>query len=80
MKPKILILLLAVLIAACNLQAQNDTKPVKDNKMNSMKSNTEPLKVGEIAPDFTLNDQTGKPIQLSKAKSPVVLVFYRGYW
>lgn len=79
MKPKILILLLAVLLGACSLQAQN-TKPGKDNKMEAPKSNTEPLKVGEIAPDFILNDQTGKSVQLSKAKSAVVLVFYRGYW
>jgi cytochrome oxidase Cu insertion factor (SCO1/SenC/PrrC family) len=33
------------------------------------------------APDFTLNDQDGKPFTLSSLRgSPVVLVFYRGYW
>jgi cytochrome oxidase Cu insertion factor (SCO1/SenC/PrrC family) len=33
------------------------------------------------APDFTLNDQNGKPFTLSSLRgSPVVLVFYRGYW
>jgi cytochrome oxidase Cu insertion factor (SCO1/SenC/PrrC family) len=38
--------------------------------------------VGEVAPDFTLEDQNGKKVTLSEArgKTPVVLVFYRGYW
>ena len=41
-----------------------------------------PVATGEVAPDFTLEDQNGKKIALSDArrKSPVVLVFYRGYW
>jgi cytochrome oxidase Cu insertion factor (SCO1/SenC/PrrC family) len=40
------------------------------------------LAKGDIAPDFTLNDQNGKPVKLSKLvkKMPVVLVFYRGFW
>ncbi len=33
------------------------------------------------APDFTLNDQDGRPFTLSSLRgSRVVLVFYRGYW
>jgi cytochrome oxidase Cu insertion factor (SCO1/SenC/PrrC family) len=33
------------------------------------------------APDFTLNDQDGRPFTLSSLHgSRVVLVFYRGYW
>ena len=35
----------------------------------------------QSAPDFTLNDQDGKPFTLSSLRgSRVVLVFYRGYW
>jgi len=35
----------------------------------------------EPAPDFTLNDQDGKPFTLSSLRGArVVLVFYRGYW
>ena len=36
------------------------------------------LKVGDQAPDFTLSDQEGKPITLSKAleSGPVILAFY----
>lgn len=41
-----------------------------------------PISVGEVAPDFTLEDQDGHRVTLSdvRGKSPVVLVFYRGYW
>lgn len=37
-----------------------------------------PLKVGDKAPDFTLQDQDGKPVTLSKAleSGPVILAFY----
>ena len=40
------------------------------------------LKIGEPAPDFTLPDATGTPISLAsfRDRTPVVLVFYRGYW
>ncbi len=40
------------------------------------------IKVGGKAPDFTLSDQNGKQVKLSKIvkKNNVVLVFYRGYW
>ena len=38
--------------------------------------------VGEVAPDFTLNDAAGRAVRLGdyRGKKPVVLVFYRGYW
>ena len=41
-----------------------------------------PIAVGDIAPDFTLVDENNKKVTLSDArgKSPIVLVFYRGYW
>lgn len=41
-----------------------------------------PIGIGDIPPDFTLEDQNGHKVTLSDArgKSPVVLVFYRGYW
>jgi cytochrome oxidase Cu insertion factor (SCO1/SenC/PrrC family) len=40
------------------------------------------VKVGQEAPDFTLEAADGKPITLSefRGKKNVVLVFYRGYW
>lgn len=41
-----------------------------------------PIGIGETAPDFTLVDHHGTKVTLSdsKGQSPVVLVFYRGYW
>ncbi len=40
------------------------------------------LRVGEPAPDFTLPDASGQPVSLAafRERTPVVLVFYRGYW
>jgi cytochrome oxidase Cu insertion factor (SCO1/SenC/PrrC family) len=36
---------------------------------------------GKPAPDFTLNDQDGHPFRLSDQRgTPIVLIFYRGYW
>lgn len=41
-----------------------------------------PVAVGEMAPDFTLEDQNGQKITLSAARgtAPTVLAFYRGNW
>ncbi|PYS58069.1 MAG: hypothetical protein DMF73_13975 [Acidobacteria bacterium] len=41
-----------------------------------------PIGVGDIAPDFTLQDQNNSKVTLSdvRGKRSVVLVFYRGYW
>jgi len=41
-----------------------------------------PIGIGDVAPDFTLEDQSRSKVALADArgKSPVVLVFYRGYW
>ena len=37
--------------------------------------------LGVAAPDFTLADQTGKPVRLADFRgSPLLLVFYRGHW
>ena len=40
------------------------------------------LNVGDLAPDFTLPDATGKSVTLSDllANGPVVINFYRGQW
>lgn len=45
-------------------------------------TSVKPLAAGNTAPDFTLVDHHGRKVTLSdfKDKSPVVLVFYRGYW
>jgi cytochrome oxidase Cu insertion factor (SCO1/SenC/PrrC family) len=40
------------------------------------------LRVGQPAPDFTLPDANGAPVTLAsfRGRTPVVVVFYRGYW
>lgn len=40
------------------------------------------VKVGDKAPDFTLNNADGKPVHLSEltASGPVVINFFRGKW
>ena len=42
------------------------------------KAPTTHLKVGDVAPDFTLRDTAGKPVKLSdfRGKKTVVLAFY----
>ena len=42
---------------------------------------TNPVQVGEQAPDFTLADQNGQNVKLSDLRNaPTVLAFYRGNW
>ena len=40
-----------------------------------------PVQIGELAPNFTLEDQGNQKVSLSAARgNPAILVFYRGYW
>ena len=47
-----------------------------------LKPRTSAVQVGEMAPNFTLEDQHNQKVNLSSARgsAPTVLVFYRGYW
>jgi peroxiredoxin len=40
------------------------------------------LKVGDKAPDFTLLNGDGNEVRLSELtpRTPILLIFYRGYW
>jgi len=44
------------------------------------RAKTDPIKIGDTAPDFELRDETGNTIRLSDVKGTTVLVFYRAYW
>ncbi len=44
------------------------------------KTKSDPIKVGAIAPDFSLTTNKKDKVTLSKVKKKTVLVFYRGYW
>ena len=67
-----LVLLASLVVHSMTLQAHKDTSSVRNTLISA----------GEVAPDFTLDDQHGSKVTLSASvgKSPVVLVFYRGYW
>lgn len=66
---KIWAVAVAFLLTSCLLIAAEQQTPAVQ---------TSTLKVGDTAPDFTLPDQDGKPVQLSsfKGKQKVVLAFY----
>jgi cytochrome oxidase Cu insertion factor (SCO1/SenC/PrrC family) len=67
-----LFLVVTLLLVSMTANAQASSTPLRST----------PIGVGDLAPDFTLEDQEGHKITLSDArvKSPVILVFYRGYW
>ena len=71
------VVLLLVSLAQANL-SQTYTR---DSKVDDAKR-IEPVRSGQEAPDFTLEDLQGNPVTLSEArdKTATVVVFYRGYW
>lgn len=81
MNVKTIVFLFVVLFSlGLDIDAQVNARETKDLKVTTSRDKSEPLKTGEIAPDFTLNDTAGKQVTLSKARMPVILVFHRGYW
>ncbi len=61
---------------ACTTKLNSSTS--SEGELNPRDS---PVAVGEMAPDFTLEDQDNRKVTLSSARgSPTVLVFYRGNW
>ena len=78
MAGRIVALAIAVFIATTPAFAQ----PGPKERATQPATDIERVKVGQPAPDFTLEDSDGKAITLSdyRGKKSVVLVFYRGYW
>ncbi len=72
----------ALMLATLSLTTSAQSKLGPKDGAGLSASDLNRIKVGEAAPDFTLEDQDGNPIALSdyKDKKTVVLVFYRGYW
>jgi cytochrome oxidase Cu insertion factor (SCO1/SenC/PrrC family) len=70
--------LLLVVLAHGPVLAQ----PAPKDGANLPATDLQRVKIGEPAPDFTLEEIDGKKITLSefRGKKTVVLVFYRGYW
>jgi cytochrome oxidase Cu insertion factor (SCO1/SenC/PrrC family) len=69
---------LALFISAAPAMAQLGPKDAVSGPATEL----ERVKVGQPAPDFSLENVEGKPVVLSdfRDKKSVVLVFYRGYW
>ncbi len=72
--------LIALLVLTCALAPLSLT--AADKSAVPAEKRAAPVGVGEVAPDFTLEDQDGRKHMLSaeRGKRPVVLTFYRGYW
>lgn len=78
MTTRIVTLLFALLLLSAPASAQLGPKDGADLAPTDLNR----IKVGQAAPDFTLQDTDGKAITLSdfRGKKSVVLIFYRGYW
>ena len=78
MKP--LLFFFALLLAFNQAAVSAQTGP-KDQVQQSA-TDLDRVKVGQPAPDFTLEDADGKNVSLAdyRGKKNVVLVFYRGHW
>lgn len=72
MKKKILAFAAFALFSVSTISAQD--------MMMAGRAKTDPVKIGETAPDFALTDDNGKTVKLSDLKQTTVLVFYRAYW
>jgi len=70
---------LVILIASAAAAPQS---PLAPPKMPAPAPSSARLKVGDKAPDFGLPNGDGKLVSLSEytARTPVVIVFYRGFW
>lgn len=77
-------LLFAIVLSVLSLTANAQTKSQLGPKDGAglAAADLARIKAGDAAPDFTLEDQDGKPVSLSdyRGKKTIVLVFYRGYW
>lgn len=74
------LLVASVLFVLCISPARAELGP-KDGA-DIMPYDLHRVKVGDLAPDFTLENIDGKRVTLSefRGKKNVVLVFYRGRW
>jgi cytochrome oxidase Cu insertion factor (SCO1/SenC/PrrC family) len=74
------LILLALIAASSTARAQTKFGPKDGEGLPASDLNR--IKTGDAAPDFTLEDQDGKPVSLSdyRGRKTIALVFYRGYW
>lgn len=78
MKPLLFLFTLLLVFNQAAVSAQTGPK----DEVKQSATDLDRVKVGQPAPDFTLEDSEGKkhqPCRLRRQKN-VVLVFYRGHW
>jgi hypothetical protein len=75
-------LLISLSIVAFGQSGQSPLAPPKTPTAGAPPGKSVKLKLGDKAPDFALPNGDGKLVVLSEytQRSPVVLVFYRGFW
>ncbi len=68
------------LLALLSVTSVSALGPVDGHELAA--TDLERVHAGATAPDFSLEDETGKVVSLSqfRGKKNVVLVFYRGHW
>ena len=78
MKPLLFVLTLLLAFNQAAVSAQTGPK----DEIKQPATDLDRVRVGQPAPDFTLEDSDGKNISLAdyRGKKNVVLVFYRGHW
>jgi cytochrome oxidase Cu insertion factor (SCO1/SenC/PrrC family) len=78
MKPLLFVFALLLVFNQVAVSAQTGPK----DEIKQPATDLDRVKVGQPAPDFTLEDSDGKKISLAdyRGKKNVVLVFYRGHW
>jgi cytochrome oxidase Cu insertion factor (SCO1/SenC/PrrC family) len=78
MKSLLLVFTLLLVFNQAAVSAQTGPK----DEVKQPATDLDRVKVGQPAPDFTLEDSDGKNISLAdyRGKKNVVLVFYRGHW
>ena len=79
---KALLSILILIASAIASTAQTGQSPLAPPKMPTATKTDTGITVGDKAPEFALPNGDGKLVTLSEytAKSPVVVVFYRGFW
>jgi cytochrome oxidase Cu insertion factor (SCO1/SenC/PrrC family) len=74
------VIVVALLIVSAAILPATTLGPVDGEGLAA--TDLERIKIGEPAPDFTLETETGTSVTLSqfRGQKPVILVFYRGHW
>lgn len=87
MKKVFFISMLAIMFAACNLSESSSAAKTEDSVNDSIVTaqpvvyeNEYLVKVGDIAPDFTLYDTNGKEFTLSQMRGKVVMLQFTASW